>query len=105
MPPEIMEALGPWGQFGLIVTTVGLVITGFARGWLFTSKTVEWQNKHLEARLSDRDETIKELKAENAALVKTNEVNAKSISELVELGRTSNAALTALPRTAGVEAS
>lgn len=98
MPPEVLDALGPWGQLGLLITTVGLVVTGFARGWLFTSRSVEWQNKHLEARLLDKDEIIKELKMANAALTKTTETQAKAIYEFVEVGRASNAALTALPR-------
>lgn len=98
MPPEVMDALGPWGQFGLIVTCVALIITGFSKGWLFTSTSVEWQNKHLEGRLTDKDDIIKELKATNAALAEVNAVQARSIQELLEIGRTTNAALTALPR-------
>lgn len=98
MPAEVLDALGPWGQLGVIVGVVSLVITGFVRGWIFTKWSVEWQNKHLEARLVDRDATIAEQKATIKILMETNAVNGKSIQELVEIGRTSNAALKSLPR-------
>jgi hypothetical protein len=75
-----------------------MVVTGFMKGWVFTATSVEWQNKHLEARLVDKDAIIAELKATNAVLMRTNDTNAQSIRELTEIGRTSNAALTALPR-------
>lgn len=102
MPPEILEALGPWGQLGLIVTLVAMIVTGFVKGWIFTSTSVEWQNKHLEARLKDKDEIIVELRAANAMHLETNRVNSESIKELVEIARTTNAVISALPR-AGVE--
>jgi len=102
VPPEILDALGPWGQLGLIVTLVGMVVTGFVKGWIFTSTSVEWQNKHLEARLKDKDEIITELRAANTAIMATNQTNAASIKELLEISRTVNAVISALPR-AGVD--
>lgn len=98
MPPELIEALGPWGQLGLIVTLVGMVVTGFVKGWIFTSTSVQWQNKHLEARLVDKDQIIIEQKATIAAVLETNRTNSASIQELVEISRTMNAVISALPR-------
>lgn len=102
MPPEVMDALGPWGQFGILVTMVGLVVTSLVRGWLRPVSSVDREIKHLEARLSDRDDTIKELKEANVLLRKTNDTLATAVKESLEIGRTSNAALTSLPRV-GVE--
>jgi hypothetical protein len=102
VPPEIFEALGPWGSLGLIVTLVGMVVTGFIKGWIFTSTSVQWQNKHLEARLKDKDEIIAEQRATIAAVLETNRTNSASIQELVEVSRTMNAVISALPR-AGVD--
>ena len=102
MPPEILDALGPWGSLGLIVGLVAMVVTGFVKGWIFTKTSIEWQNKHLEARLKDKDEIITELRAANQAHMETNRTNSASIQELVELARTTNAVLTSLPR-AGVD--
>lgn len=101
MPPEVLDALGPWGQLGLIVGCVALIVTGLTRGWLRPASSVERENKHLEARLLDRDDTIKELKVTNSILLETNQTQAKSINELLEVGRTQNAVLNALPQ-AGV---
>ena len=98
MPPEILESLGPWGQLGLIVGLVSMIVTGFVKGWIFTSTSVQWQNKHLEARLKDKDDIIAEQKATIAAVLETNRTNSASISELVEISRTMNAVISALPR-------
>jgi hypothetical protein len=93
-----VDALGPWGTLTLIVGIVTMVVTGFVKGWIFTATSVEWQNKHLEARLADKDQVISELRAANQAHMETNKTNSASIKELVELARTTNAVLTALPR-------
>ena len=99
MPPEVMDALGPWGQLGLIMGVVALVVTGLAKGWLRPSSSVDREQKHLEARMADKEEIIKELKAANKDLLETNRIQANTIAQFTEIGRTSNAALTALPRT------
>jgi hypothetical protein len=104
VPPDVMDALGPWGQLALIVGVVSMVITGLARGWLRPSSSVEREQKHLEARMADKDKIIEELKAGNAFLMETNRIQANTIAQFIEVGRTSNAALTALPR-AGVDSS
>lgn len=98
MPPEILDSLGPWGQLGLIVGLVTMIVTGFVKGWIFTSTSVQWQNKHLEARLADKDSIIAEQKATIAAVLETNKTNSASIQELVEISRTMNAVISALPR-------
>jgi hypothetical protein len=102
VPQEVMDALGPWGQLGLIVGTVMLVITGFARGWLRPSSSVDREQKHLEGRLADKDKIIEQLTTANDTLLKTNQIQAKTITQFIEVGRTSNAALASLPR-AGVD--
>jgi hypothetical protein len=102
VPQEVMDALGPWGQLGLIVGSVALIITGFARGWLRPSSSVDREQKHLEGRMADKDNIIEELKAGNKFLMETNRIQATTIAQFIEVGKTSNAALTALPR-AGVD--
>lgn len=97
MPNEVMDAIGPWGQLGLVFGSIMLIITGFARGWLRPSSSVDREQKHLEGRMADRDALIVELKEQNSFLTETNRIQATSIKEFIEVGRTSNAALRALP--------
>jgi hypothetical protein len=92
------EVLGPWGELALIVSVISLVITGFAKGWLRPSTSVDRENKHLEGRMADKDAIITELKATNRYLMETNRIQATALRESAEIGRTSNAALASLPR-------
>lgn len=98
MPQEVMDALGPWGQLALIVGVVWLVITGLIKGWLRPSSSVDREQKHLEARMADKDKIMQELTDANKFLMETNRIQARTISQFIEVGRTSNAALAALPR-------
>jgi hypothetical protein len=98
VPPDVMDALGPWGQLALIVGVVSLVITGLAKGWLRPSSSVDRENKHLELRMGDKDGIIKELKDTNQFLMETNRIQATALRDAAEIGRTTNAALNALPR-------
>jgi hypothetical protein len=52
----------------------------------------------VEKRLKDKDDTIAELRRANMALDARNDLIAEQLRELMELGRTSAAALSSLPR-------
>jgi len=83
---------------GIIGGLITLIITGFAKGWLRPSTSVDSEQKHLEGRMADKDAMITELKETNKFLLETNRVQARAIAEFTEVGKTSNTVLAALPR-------
>lgn len=96
------EVLAAWVQLGLAGGMLVTLAVALTKGWLWTGPSVAKVTEQQEARLADRDETIKELKEANVLLRKTNDTLATTVKESLEIGRTSNAALTSLPRV-GVE--
>jgi len=83
---------------GLAGGMLVMFVAALSRGWLWTGAAVARVTEQLQLRIDDRDEAIKQLRATNESHDKRNDLLADQIRELVEVGRTSNAALTALPR-------
>jgi hypothetical protein len=92
-----MGELAPFVQFG----AVGVVFLGsmfaFARGWVYSGKAVDKMVEGYGAVIKGKDEVIVDLKAAVAASERRNDMLSAQVSQLVELGKTSNAVLTALP--------
>lgn len=88
----------PWVQIGSVAGILGLLALSLIRGWLWTSRSVDKVMDQVEKRLKDKDDTIAELRRANMALDARNDLIAEQLRELMELGRTSAAALSSLPR-------
>lgn len=86
-----------WTQFGLAGFIFLLLMMAFARGWVFSRKSVEDMIRVYEGRLDDKNAVIADLKAAVAASERRNDMLSAQVGQLVELGRTSNAVLNALP--------
>lgn len=92
------DILASWVQLGLAGGMIVTFVTALIRGWLWTGASVAKVTEQLQLRIDDRDEVIKELRATNKAHDERNDMLAGQIQQMLEVGRTSNAALTALPR-------
>jgi len=95
---SVSDMLNGWVQLGL----VGGILFGFwvslNRGWLWTGGSVKLVIDQMEKRISDRDMLISELRTTNQAHNTRNDLLADQVRQLVQVGITSNAALTALPQ-------
>lgn len=97
------EFFAPWidvGAGGLVV----LFVLSIYFNLLIPKKTVDnilRIQKSLtdlqEQRINDRDEIIAELRKTNEALDKRNDLLADQVRQLIEVGKTTNAAINALP--------
>lgn len=94
------EVLGAWVQLGLAGGMLVMLGVALSKGWLWTGASVERVTEQLQLRLDDRDKVIEQLRATNEALDVRNDILAGQVQQLVEVGITSNAALSALPRVA-----
>lgn len=95
-----MEPLAsfPWVQVGSVAGLVGLLVVSLIRGWLWTGSSVDKVIDQMEKRIKEKEETNAELRRANAALDARNDLLAEQLREMMEVGRTSAAALNALPR-------
>lgn len=84
----------------------GIVVLAFIRGWIFSKAQVEALVESYKERLQDQKSQLSDAKAAYAASEARNEALGRQVAQLVELGRTSNAVLSALPggRKSGGEA-
>lgn len=94
---DALSELSPFAQFGLVGTLVVMTLLAFARGWVFSRKSVEDMIQVYRDRIEDKNAAIADLKAAVAASEERNEMLNRQVAQLVELGRTSNAVLSALP--------
>lgn len=83
----------PWANLGV----GGLILFGFIRGWIYSSKGIEKIVAAFDARLKDKDEQIQELRSRADALDARNDLLAQQVRSLVEVGHTAGAVLTSLP--------
>lgn len=83
----------PWANLGV----GGLILLGFIRGWIYSSRGIERIITTFEARLKDKDEQIQELRSRANALDARNDLLARQVQSLVEVGHTAGAVLTSLP--------
>jgi len=93
---DIPQFISPWldlGAGGLVV----LFVLSIYFNWLVPRKSVDKLLQVQKDRLNDRDDLIAELRKTNEALDKRNDMLADQVRELVEIGKTSNAAISALP--------
>lgn len=97
MVEELGAVPSGWTQFGLAGLIFLLGLLAFGRGWVFSRKSVEDMIRVYDGRLEDKNSVIADLKAAVEASDKRNEMLSLQVAKLVELGRTSNAVLTALP--------
>jgi hypothetical protein len=92
-----MDQLSPWVQFGAVgFLFIGSMIA-FARGWVYSGKAVDKMVEGYVRVDQAKDGIIVDLKAAIAASERRNEMLNDQVSQLVELGKTSNAVLTSLP--------
>lgn len=94
---DALSELSPFAQFGLVGTLVIMTLLAFARGWVFSRKSVEDMIQVYKDRIEDKNAAITDLKAAIAASEERNEMLNRQVAQLVELGRTSNAVLNSLP--------
>lgn len=92
-----LTALSPLAQFGAVGFTFIMSMIAFARGWVYSGKAVEKMIEGYGAVIEGKDEVITDLKAAIAASERRNEMLSTQVSHLVEIGKTGNAVLTALP--------
>jgi hypothetical protein len=81
------EVLPPWAS---LATWVGLVVTVLVavfKRWLVPKSHHDEVVRQLEARLSDRNELIGELRAANAALDARNDLLSDQVGKLVVVGK------------------
>lgn len=96
---DALATLSPFAQFGALgVVLIGTLIA-FSRGWVYSRKSVDDLIRVYKERIVDKNETIADLKAAVTASEERNEMLTKQVGQMVELGRTSNAVLHALPGT------
>lgn len=93
---DIPQFISPWldlGAGGLVV----LFVLSIYFNWLIPRKSVDKLLQVQKDRLNDRDNLITELRRTNEAIDKRNDLLADQVRQLVEIGKTSNAAISALP--------
>jgi hypothetical protein len=91
----VEEVLPPWAS---LATWVGLVVTVLVsvfKRWLVPKSHHAEVVRQLEARLDDRDELIRELRAANIALDARNDMLSDQVRQLVGMGHSTAAAITA----------
>jgi len=86
--------LSPWLNLGV----GGLVIFAVVFGLLVPKRSVDKLIIILESRLRDKDFVISELTKTNSALDQRNDMLADQVRLLTEVARTTNAAISALPK-------
>ena len=91
----------PWGQVGVVGGLLISLVFAIAMGWLYPRHTVKQMERVWKDRLADKDELIAELRSTNKLVDERNDQLAKDVGHLVEVGRTSAAALSALPTQTG----
>jgi hypothetical protein len=87
----------PWGNVSAGALAAFGVFSIY-RGWLWTRPAVTQMIELYKAMIQDRDEQIAELKRTNTTLDARNDLLANQVKQLVEIGHTTSAVLTALPR-------
>jgi len=92
-----LDLTGPIAQFGFGIGVVLVVVTALLRGTLRPQSSVDREQKHLEARLAEKDLIIAEQRETIRAQDQRNDELAKQVGRLVEVGHTANAALSSLP--------
>lgn len=92
-----LDLTGATAQFGFGVGVVLLVVVALLRGTLRPQSSVDREQRHLEARLAEKDLIIKEQRETIRAQDQRNDELAKQVGRLTEIGRTANAALSSLP--------
>lgn len=91
----------PWGTVGPVLGLAIFVILSVARGWLIPKITHDQHIQIMQQRIDDKDVLIAELRRTYEAVDKRNDELADQVRQLVEVGHTSAAALSALPRAGG----
>lgn len=80
------EVLPPWASLATWVGLVVAVVISLFKRWLVPKSHHAEVVRQWEARLNDRDELIRELRAANIALDARNDMLSDQIRELVGLG-------------------
>lgn len=83
----------PWANLGV----GGLILFGFIRGWIYSTRGIQRIIDTYEARLADKDAHIEELRAWAKASDARNDLLAEQVRQLVEVGHTTRALLASLP--------
>jgi hypothetical protein len=89
----------PWSNVsaGALVT---LAVISIYRGWLWTKASVDALKDSYKLLLDDKDRQIEELRKTNHTVDARNDMLAEQVRQLVEIGHTTSAVLTALPSAA-----
>lgn len=90
--------LPPWASLTTWVGLASFVMVSVIRGWLKPKSSVDELKEQWEKRIADKDELIRELRATVTLLDERNDLLADQVRQLVEVGHTSAAALSSLPR-------
>ncbi len=90
---DLPPGLSPWLNLGI----GGLVIITIIFGLLVPKRSVDKLLRVMEMRLLEKDSIIEELRKTNAVVDQRNDMLADQVRLLTEVGKTTNAAISALP--------
>lgn len=92
------SSLPGWANLSIAGGFLAILFTGLWRGWIWTKPSVDELKSQHKLAIEDKDRQIKEWREAFYNADARNDRQSEYLRELVEVGKTSNAALSALPR-------